>query len=123
MSQAQVEISRLHAGGNGRLADTDGVIQDSRDNEASQVLHEAQEEINRVQGHYENELVFAKKERVELASKIQELVSQNERLKVESNRQLSSYKSKYTDYKNKLRKANQNISTLLTRLAKFDIAI
>ena len=87
------------------------------------MLHEAQDEINRVQSHYENELVYAKKERVELAAKIQELVSQNERLKVESTRQLASYKSKYTDYKTKLRKANQNISTLLTRLAKFDIAI
>jgi len=50
MSGAQVEISRLHAGGarDGRFADTDGEIQDGRDAEASQVLHEAQEEINRV---------------------------------------------------------------------------
>ena len=125
MSGAQVEISRLHAGGarDGRFADTDGEIQDGRDAEASQVLHEAQEEINRVQSHYENELAQYKQERVELASKIQGLLSQNERLKLESTRQLSSYKSKYTDYKTKLRKANQNISTLLTRLAKFDIAI
>ena len=43
------------------------------------------------------------------------------RIKLESNRQLSSYKSKYSEYKQKLRKANQNIATLLTRLAKFDI--
>ena len=42
---------------------------DSREQE-SLVLHEAREEINRVQSHYENELVLAKKERVELASKI-----------------------------------------------------
>lgn len=76
-----------------------------------------------MQSHYENELVGAKKERVELAGRIQELVAQNERLKVEGSRQLTSYKTKYTDYKNKLRKANQNISTLLTRLAQFDIAI
>lgn len=34
---------------------------------------------------------------------------------------MGSYKSKYTEYKQKLRKANQNIATLLTRLAKFDI--
>ena len=34
---------------------------------------------------------------------------------------MNSYKSKYTEYKQKLRKANQNIATLLTRLAKFDI--
>ena len=52
---------------------------------------------------------------------MQELISQNERLKIESNKQLSSYKTKYTEYKQKLRKANQNIATLLTRLAKYDI--
>ena len=33
-------------------------------------------------------------------------MSQNERIKLESNRQLTSYKSKYTEYKQKLRKAN-----------------
>ena len=76
-----------------------------------------------MQAHYENELAYAKKERVEVAAKIQELVAQNERIKVESNRQLTSYKTKCSEYKTKLRKANQNISTLLTRLAKFDIAI
>lgn len=84
-------------------------------------LAEAQEEIQRVQTHYESEIVSAKKERVELVSKIQELVAQNERIKLESNKQLSSYKNKYSEYKTKLRKANQNIATLLTRLAKFDI--
>ena len=50
-------------------------------------------------------------------------MAQNERIKVESSRQLQSYKTKCSEYKTKLRKANQNISTLLTRLAKFDIAI
>ena len=84
-------------------------------------LAEAQEEINRIQTHYENEIVMAKKERVELVSKVQELMAQVERIKLESNKQLSSYKSKYSEYKQKLRKANQNIATLLTRLAKFDI--
>ena len=50
MSQAHVEISRLHAGGqrDGRLLDTDGEINERREHEASQVLHEAQDEINRV---------------------------------------------------------------------------
>ena len=51
------------------------------------------------------------------------MVAQNERLKVESNKQLSTYKNKYAEYKQKLRKANQNIQTLLTRLAKFDIQL
>ena len=52
-----------------------------------------------MQTHYENEFIVAKKERVELVSKVQELMSQNERLKIESNKQLSSYKNKYSEYK------------------------
>ena len=66
-------------------------------NQLDQVTQEAQDEINRVQSHFENEIMIAKQERVELVSKIQELVAQNERLKVESNKQLSTYKSKYSE--------------------------
>lgn len=47
-----------------------------------------------------------------MVSKIQELVAQNERIKLESNKQLTSYKSKYSEYKHKLRKANQNLATM-----------
>jgi len=50
-----------------------------------------------------------------------ELISANERLKLESNRQLGHFKTKYGEYKHKLRRANQNIATLLARIAKFDI--
>ena len=49
-------------------------------------LAEAQEEIRRIQTHYENEIVIAKKERVELVSKVQELMAANERIKLESNK-------------------------------------
>jgi hypothetical protein len=31
------------------------------------------------------------------------------------------YKNKYTEYKDKMRKANQNIGTLTARIAKYDI--
>ena len=80
-------MSKLHAAHrDGNRVHDDGEGLESREQEASAVLHEAQEEINRVQSHYENELVLAKKERVELAARIQELVAQNERIKVESNR-------------------------------------
>ncbi len=36
-------------------------------------------------------------------------------------RQLNHFKAKYTEYKQKLRKANQNIATLMARIANFDI--
>jgi hypothetical protein len=53
--------------------------------------------------------------------RVYDLAQQNERLKIESARQTNHYKAKYTEYKQKLRKANQNIATLLSRIAKYDI--
>ena len=62
-----------------------------------------------------------KRERNDLQGKLQELMSSSEKYKAESSRQLANYKSKYQDYKTKLRKANQNIQTLASRVAKFEI--
>lgn len=62
-------------------------------------------------------------EKHKLSSKIQELISANERIKLESNRQLVHFKTKYGEYKQKLRRANLNIATLLARVAKFDIQL
>jgi len=49
------------------------------------------------------------------------LGSNHDRLKLESVRQVQHFKNKYSEYKVKLRKANQNIATLSARIAKFDI--
>lgn len=74
-----------------------------------------------MQAHYENEAAQIKRERIDLVHRVQELAQQNERLKIDGHRQLNHYKGKYTEYKHKLRKANQNIATLMTRIAKYDI--
>ena len=55
---------------------------------------------------------------MDLAHRVHELAQQNERIKIDSARQLNHFKSKYTEYKHKLRKANQNIATLMARIAK-----
>ena len=102
---AMQALAESNANNNGGDFDRDGVNEDHMGGERVS-LAEAQEEIRRIQTHYENEIVSAKKERVELVSKIQELMAQNERIKVESSKQLSSYKNKYSEYKQKLRKAN-----------------
>ena len=74
------------AGGNASPA-TDGGLEDQYPSSGDRVpLAEAQEEIRRIQTHYENEIVIAKKERVELVSKVQELMAANERIKLESNK-------------------------------------
>lgn len=53
----------------------------------------------------------------------QDLAANFERLKLESLRQVQHYKAKYTEYKAKMRKANQNIGVLTARVAKFDIEL
>jgi seryl-tRNA synthetase len=83
----------------------------------------ANEEIQKIQAHYENESAQVKRERVDLAHKVQELASNNERIKIDSVRQINHFKAKYSEYKQKLRKANTNIATLLARIAKFDIQL
>lgn len=34
---------------------------------------------------------------------------------------MTHYKTKYSEYKSKMRKANQNIAILMARIAKFDL--
>lgn len=40
---------------------------------------------------------------------------------MESVRHIQHYKQKYTEYKNKMKKANQNIAILMARVAKYDL--
>lgn len=89
--------------------------------QAEQTIQAANEEIVKIQAHYENESAQIKRERVDLIHRVQDLTQQNERIKIDCMRQLNHFKAKYTEYKQKLRKANQNIATLLGRIAKYDI--
>jgi hypothetical protein len=73
--------------------------------------------------HYESELEIARKERQDMIIRCQELTQNFERLKIESVRQISHFKNKYSEYKVKLRKANSNIATLTARIAKYDIEL
>ena len=88
---------------------------------AEQTIQAANEELAKIQAHYENESAQIKRDRVDLAHRVQDLTQQNERIKIDSMRQLNHFKTKYTEYKQKLRKANQNIATLMARIAKYDI--
>ena len=53
-----------------RLDDDDDFDNNQGRQQAENIAHEAQEEINRVSSHYENEIIMAKQERVEMVSKI-----------------------------------------------------
>lgn len=64
-----------------------------------------------------------KKERSDLHTKIQELIASNEKYKHDVGKSVTVYKSKYQDYKNKLKKANSNIQTLAARVAKYELQL
>ena len=80
-------------------------------------------EMMSLKQHYESELDIARKERQDMIIRCQELTQNFERLKIESVRQISYFKNKYSEYKVKLRKANSNIATLTARIAKYDIEL
>ena len=46
-----------------------------------------------------------------------------DRIKSELQRHVNHYKTKYTEYKTKMRKANQNIAILTARIAKYDLQL
>lgn len=81
----------------------------------------AKQEVAILREHYEKQLEQGKLERNELAARCRENEQGVERVKIEGSRQVHHYKQKYTEYKNKMRKANQNIAVLMARLAKFDL--
>ena len=66
---------------------------------------------------------MAQAERQEMIKRCRELEQFADRVKLESQRQVNHYKTKYSEYKSKMRKANQNIAILMARIAKFDIEL
>jgi len=49
------------------------------------------------------------------------MLTYNEKVRDECLKKIVVYKEKYTDYKNKVRSANQQISTLTQRLARYEL--
>ena len=58
-----------------------------------------------------------------MIKKCRELEQFADRVKIESSRQVTHYKTKYSEYKNKMRKTNQNIAILMAQIAKFDLEV
>jgi len=79
--------------------------------------------MQKFQVEYEDQLAIWKKDKSEMQMRIQELAAYNEKLKFETQEQIETYKRKYSDYKTKLKKANNSIQTLTTRLAKYELQI
>jgi len=57
-----------------------------------QSLAIAQQEVGKYQQDWEGEILTLRKEREILSQRMQELVTQNEKLKIEGNRQVDGYK-------------------------------
>lgn len=71
--------------------------------------------------HYEKQMEQAKQDHAQLIQRCRDFEQGVERVKLESSRHINHYKTKYTEYKAKMRKANQNIAILMARIAKFDL--
>eukprot|EP00347_Sterkiella_histriomuscorum_P015883 403355323 len=84
-------------------------------------LQVAQQEVNRFNEGFDQEISIRNKERAEMQVRIQELITQNEKQRIETSRQIESYKSKYHQYKNKLKQANNSLQTLAERVAKYEM--
>ena len=67
------------------------------------------------------ELNQARQTEAALTQKVRELEQHVDRLKYECQRHINHYKQKYTEYKAKMKKANQNIAVLMARIARFDL--
>ena len=72
------------------------------------------EQMERAQGEWTQE-------KRDLQVKIQELVLHNDKVKDDCLKKVIAYKDKYTDYKNKVRQANQQIQTLMNAVAKLEL--
>lgn len=62
-----------------------------------------------------------KLERDDLNQKLQDMLNYNEQVRDECLKKVVAYKEKYADYKNKVKMANQQISVLTQRIARFEV--
>lgn len=79
--------------------------------------------MQKFQYEYEEQVAIWKKEKGDMQMRLHEVSSHAERLKYECQESIENYKSKYIEYKQKLKKANQSIQTLTTRVAKYELAM
>lgn len=76
------------------------------------VVRVLQEENKKVNEMYDQDAQNWKKERQELHKRIQDLVRNQEHMRQEGGKYMN-LKDKYLDYKEKVKKANANIQTLM----------
>ena len=83
-------------------------------------LRIAQEEVKKLNQQYEDDIGGWKKERSDLVKRIHELMAQTDKVKDDGGK-YTKLKSKYLDYKEKVRKANANIQVLMAKVAKYEL--
>ena len=78
-------------------------------------------EMQKFQFEYEDQLAIWKKEKSDMQNRIHELMAVSDKIRYDSQEQIETFKQKYNDYKGKLKKANASISTLTSRIAKYEL--
>lgn len=77
-----------------------------------------EEQIAKITARYQEDENQWREDKTEYQGKIQELYIQLDKTKREANAQVATYKQKYTDYKQKVKAANAQISTLAGKLSQ-----
>lgn len=78
-------------------------------------------EMQKFQYEYEDQLSTWKKEKGDMQARFHELVASSDKVRHDTQEQIELYKHKYNDYKTKLKRANASIQTLTGRVAKYEM--
>ena len=79
------------------------------------------EEIEKVRKDIDKKEEKWNGERANMNQKLQDLLMHNEKVKDECLKKVLVYKDKYQDYKQKVKRANQQITVLSQRVARYEI--
>lgn len=79
------------------------------------------EEVEKIKSDQAKREVDWKNERADMNQKLQDLLMHNEKVKDECLKKVLVFKDKYTDYKQKVKRANQQITVLTQRVARYEM--
>ena len=99
---------------------SEGTLQTAQEQLEAQKRIGIEENENIKKAMQERENQYKAKEN-DMAQKLQDLLIHNEKVKDDCLKKVLVYKDKYTDYKNKVRSANQQIGVLKQRVARYEI--
>lgn len=102
------------------LMSSEGNLQTSKEQLEAQKRIKA-DEATKLKQEIEKAQALHTAEKNDMSQKLQDLLMHNEKVKDDCLKKVLVYKDKYTDYKNKVKAANQQINLLTQRVARFEL--